>query len=44
MGVFYVLQRHFRRISREIKRLDSVYTGVVYTHLSETSEYIKLSD
>ena len=39
MGIFYVLQRHFRRISREIKRLDSVYTGAIYTHLSETSEF-----
>ena len=34
--VFFVLQKHYRYASRELKRLDSISRTPLYSHLSET--------
>jgi len=34
--LFYALQKKYRRISRELKRMDSIYAGKVLTQLAET--------
>jgi ABC-type multidrug transport system fused ATPase/permease subunit len=38
--MFNYVQKRYRAISREIKRLESIYAGIQLTHLSETKKYL----
>ncbi|KJE95250.1 multidrug resistance-associated protein 7 [Capsaspora owczarzaki ATCC 30864] len=35
-GVYYLIQRYYRRSSREVKRLDTISLSPIYAHFSET--------
>lgn len=35
--IFYVLQDKFRKVCRDMKRLDSVYNGRLMTQIAETA-------
>lgn len=42
LWVFNYIQKRYRAVSREVKRLESIYSAVVLTHLSETKKGLKV--
>jgi len=41
-GMFYVVQKKYRKVNREVKRIDSAYSGRFLTQLAETTSGVTI--